>query len=95
MDLGGTLLALLGKCNAPSWTRDGRWLIGMDDRDDGHQVISSELVFVSVDGKASGALTSTNDVMEMYPDCSPVDNRIAYATLSGEVFVLTYQEEGR
>jgi len=95
MDLGGALLALLGKCNAPSWTRDGRWLIGMDDRDDGHQVISSELVFVSVDGKSSGALTASSDVMEMYPDCSPVDNRIAYATLSGEVFVLTYQEEGR
>jgi hypothetical protein len=94
-DLEGNLLALLGRCNAPSWTHDGRWIVGMDDRDDGHRVISSDLVFVSPDGIRSGYLTATDDEMEMFPDCSPVDNRIAYATLAGQVYVLTYQEEGR
>jgi hypothetical protein len=67
----------------------------MDDRDDGPRVISSDLVFVSPDGIRSGYLTATDDEMEMFPDCSPVDNRIAYATLAGQVYVLTYQEEGR
>jgi len=94
-DLEGNLLALLGRCNAPSWTHDGRWIVGMDDRDDGYKVIASDLVFVSPDGMHTGRLTATEDVMEMFPDCSPVDNRIAYATLAGQIYVLTYQEEGR
>ena len=94
-DLEGTLLALLGRCNAPSWTWDGRWIVGMDDRDDGHQITGSDLIVVAPDGTRAGRLTATDDVAEMFPACSPVDNRIAYATLEGQIHVLRYGEEER
>jgi len=94
-DLDGAVLALLGKCNTPSWTHDGRWIIGMDDRDDGHRVIASELVYVSPDGVRSGRLTATEERKELFPSCSPVDKRIVFSTLDGRVYLLTYQEEGR
>ena len=94
-DLDGAVLALLGKCNAPSWTHDGRWIIGMDDRDDGHRVTASDLVYLSPDGVRSGRLTATEERKEMFPSCSPVDRRIVFSTLDGRVYLLSYQEEGR
>jgi Tol biopolymer transport system component len=91
----GTLLARLGKRDAPCWTRDGRWIVYMMDKDDGHRIQSSDLYAVSSDGTRTVQLTSTDDVIELYPQCSPVDNRISYSTLDGRVRVLTYAEEGK
>ncbi|MGB5872570.1 MAG: hypothetical protein WBH56_02495, partial [Bacteroidota bacterium] len=70
-DLQGKVLARLGKRNAPAWTRDGRWIIYMNDTDDGHRITGSDIHFVSADGLESGRLTFTEDSFEMYPHCSP------------------------
>ena len=40
-----------GRANAPSWMRSGGWLVSMDDRDDGHRVLSSDLCAVDRAGK--------------------------------------------
>jgi Tol biopolymer transport system component len=94
-DLNGAVSAQLGRRDAAVWTRDGKWLIYMDDRDDGHRILSSELYCISPDGQRVAQLTDTRDLAEMYPQCSPTEDRIACSTLSGGILVLTYREEGR
>ncbi|MBM4167697.1 MAG: hypothetical protein FJ215_00860 [Ignavibacteria bacterium] len=94
-DLSGIVLAQLGRRNAPSWTRDGRWIVYMDDRDDGHRIVSSDIMAISPDGKQVARLTSTGDQIELFPSCSPIENKIVYATLRGEIYLLTYEEGPR
>jgi Tol biopolymer transport system component len=94
-DLNGNVLARLGRRDAPAWTRDGNWIVFMDEKDDGHTVLSSDIGMISADGARLVRLTDTPDVLEMNPQCSPRDNRIVFNTASGEVRVLTYTEGGR
>jgi len=85
----------IGRRDAPDWTRDGRWLVYMADREDGHTLRSSEIAYVSRDGKVGGTLTSGSGRIEMYPKCSPVDDAIVCSTLGGEILVITYSEASR
>jgi Tol biopolymer transport system component len=85
----------IGRRDAPSWTRDGKWLVYMADKDDGHAIRSSEIAFISTDGRVGGRLTSTSRRIEMYPQCSPVDDRIVCSTLGGEILVITYAGASR
>lgn len=94
-DLDGKILARLGRCNAPAWTRDGHWVVYMDDRDDGHRLLSSEIFCVSADGSVRVKLPGTGGPMLMYPQCSPLENKIACTTPEGEIFMITYKEEGQ
>lgn len=94
-DAGGTNPLRIGRRDAAVWTRDGRWLVYMDDRDDGHRVTGSEIACVSPDGKVTAQITSTPGVMEMYPRCSPVDDLIVCSSLEGEIIILRYAEAGR
>ena len=91
-DLEGTVSTQLGKKDAAVWTRDGKWLVYMDDKDDGHRILSSELYCVSPDGKHTTQLTDTRDVVELYPQCSPTEDMIVCSTLGGEIYLLTYKE---
>ena len=99
MDRGAFIVSIDGKnivrirrCNAPIWSRSGNWVIGMEDIDNGHTIIGSEIIAVSADGKTKLHLTETTDRMEMYPSCSPTENKILVTTSVGEVFMLTYEE---
>jgi Tol biopolymer transport system component len=94
-DVNGTHVVMIGHCDAPSWTRSNRWIISMDDRDDGQQLISSDLVATSRDGAKRISLTSTTDLMEMFPQCSPTENRIVCSTADGKILLLDYEEAGR
>jgi Tol biopolymer transport system component len=94
-DLQGKVLVRLGKRNAPAWSRDGGWIIYMNDTDDGHRITGSELHVVSADGLESGRLTFTEEIFEMYPHCSPVENRMVCSTAQGEILLLTYEEGAR
>jgi len=94
-DLSGIVLSQLGRRNAPVWTRDGKWIVYMDDRDDGHQITSSDIYAISREGKQISRLTSTEDTIEMFPNCSPTENKIVFATLRGEIFILSYEEAAR
>jgi len=93
-DLNGAGIVMLGRRDAPTWTRDGRWIIAMADEDDGQQILKSEIIFVAPDGATSGTLTNSPDIIELFPSCSPTENKILCSTPAGEVFLLTY-EEGR
>ena len=93
--LRGSVLARLGKRNAAVWTRNSKWLIYMKDNDDGHNITSSDLFCVSPNGNISRQLTFSKNAIELYPQCSPVENKIVCNTLDGEILVLTYAEAKR
>lgn len=88
----GTNVQRLGKCNAPSWTYDGKWIIGMDDKDDGHTIYGSEIIAVSPDGKNRYNLTESFDGIALYPSSSTTEAKILFNTIDGEVFILSYEE---
>jgi len=94
-DLNGKVLARLGKRNAAVWTRDGKWLISMNDKDDGHTITSSDLYCISPDGKIARQLTRTDNTVELFPQCSPTENKIVCSTLDGGILLLTYEEAKR
>jgi Tol biopolymer transport system component len=94
-DLDGTVRSELGKKDAAVWTRDGKWLVYMDDKDDGHRILSSELYCTSPDGGTVVQLTDTENVVELYPQCSPTENKIVCSSLRGGIYLLTYKEVGQ
>ena len=90
-DLEGNVLARLGRRDAAVWTRDGNWLVYMNDRDDGRKMLGSEICAVSADGTQTLQLTATSGVMEMNPSCSPVENKIVCSG-DGALYVISYEE---
>jgi Tol biopolymer transport system component len=94
-DLAGNVQAMLGRRSAPAWTRDGKWIVFMDDRDDGHRILSSDLYALRPDGSDVTRLTDDDSVIEMYPQCSSSDNLIVFNSLEGKVYLLRYEEGSR
>ncbi len=85
-DLSGNVMHDLGRINAPRWFND-RLVIGMDDKDDGHRITSSELVYYSLGDRKRVSLTSTPDRSEMFPFATG-NRRIAFCTDNGEIFIM-------
>jgi Tol biopolymer transport system component len=87
-DLDGNIIANLGRFDAPEWLSNGI-IVGMDDKDDGYKVLSSDIICYSLATKTIKKLTSTTDVEEMYPLPFYDGKRIVYQTLDGELFVMS------
>lgn len=85
-DTDGTILYDLGRINAPRWFND-RIVIGMDDKDDGHRITESELVYYSLGDKKRVTLTSTPDRSEMFPFAAG-NRQIAFCTDNGEIYIM-------
>ena len=85
-DTEGKILHDLGRINAPRWFSD-RLVIGMDDRDDGHRITSSELVYYSLNEKKRVVFTSTPGMSEMFPFAAG-NRHIAFCTDNGEIYLM-------
>ena len=83
----GKNVTSLGKLNAPSWAGN-RYVVGMDDRDDGEKLISSSLIITSIDGKLRKKLETPTGINAMYPSASKDASRIAFNTDRGEVYLM-------
>jgi Tol biopolymer transport system component len=83
----GTDVKSLGKLNAPVWLND-KWVVGMNDKDDGDFVISSEIVAATVDGKVRKVLEIPQVKIAMYPSASADGKRIAFNSEKGEIYIL-------
>ena len=70
----------IAKGMAPSWSPDGAWITFMYSEDDGHQITSSEIYTIAVDGTQLTNITRTEEVMEMNPQWSPDGSWIVYDT---------------
>jgi Tol biopolymer transport system component len=86
-DTEGKILHHLGRVDAPRWLNDNI-VIGMDDRDDGHRITSSELVYYSLPQKSRKILTRTPDRAEVYPRPFDSGSRIAFSTVEGGIYVM-------
>jgi Tol biopolymer transport system component len=85
-DLEGTVLASLGNLNAPAWYGD-RYVVGMEDKDDGVVMTSSKIVIMSLDGKIKQTLSDAHEIA-IYPAASFVSGNIAYSSDKGQLRVL-------
>lgn len=83
----GRILYDAGKINAPKWLNDNI-IIGMDDKDDGHRVVSSEIVYYSLPAEKRSYLTDTGNRTEMYPIPFPGGKKLAFCTDKGEIFIM-------
>ncbi len=86
-DLEGNILVELGYANAPQWSPDGRWVVYMTDKDDGHFITESEIWVSSADGKRKIQITNTKDIHEMYPSWSTDNKNIFFCTDKGEIYI--------
>ena len=87
-DLSGNIISDLGYLNASKWLSNN-WVVGMKDIDNGNAVTSSEIHAVSADGQKTIQLTQTDNIVKMYPDCSPENSKIVYHTLGGDIYLMT------
>jgi Tol biopolymer transport system component len=92
-DLNGNIEFSLGYANAPKWSPDGRWISYMDDKDDGHQYLSSEIYITSIDGENRFRLTEGESI-DMFPSWSPDSRKIAFHTIRGEIYLINLQFDG-
>ncbi len=77
---GSGLYKNLGKGIATGWSPDCKYVLAfLDESADGHQVSNSELYLLAADGSGNWRLTTTADVIEMWPSWNPVKNQIAFA----------------
>lgn len=88
-DTSGIILRELGRLNAPEWISNNL-IVAMNDVDDGHRVISSDICCYSLVSNKLYNLTRSDDIIEMYP--LPLSNRniIACQTSEGELFLIHY-----
>ncbi len=88
-DLKGKLISKLGYYDAPSWTKDGKWIICHKEKVENDSIASSDLFAISVDAKKVIQLTNT-DQIELYPETSLTVNEIVCHTKNGKIILLKF-----
>lgn len=86
----GTNPISLGKLGAPVWLNNN-WVVGMDDKDDGEKVLSSQLIAATINGKVRQTITTPTGVIAMYPGTSADGSRIAFNTEKGDLYLLSIE----
>jgi len=84
-DMDGNILANLGVLNAPVWMNND-WVLGMHDSDDGHVLISSDVVTVNIPSGKRFNLTAISEEIAIYPKVSPDNAKIVFHSPKGEIF---------
>lgn len=88
-DFDGQILNELGKLNHPSWSPKGDYVIGMDDKDDGVKILSSDIiVYDLVRDKRFNITISDNDIA-LYPSWGATKYSVLYNTLDGRTYKLS------
>jgi hypothetical protein len=83
-DLNGKIIANLGYLNAPVWYNDV-WVVGMNDKDDGHRLLSSEVLMKHLYNGNSTRLSETGE-KAMYPTAAA--GKVAWHTEAGKIQVV-------
>jgi Tol biopolymer transport system component len=76
----------IGEGNSPSFLPDGSGVAYFVSRDDGHNIIGSDIYLSSTDGQNVSNLTQTEGTSEVEPSISPDGTRVAYE-VDGQVYV--------
>jgi Tol biopolymer transport system component len=89
-DINGENPVSLKKLNAPTWLNN-EWVIGMNDKDDGDQVITSEIIAVTINGKIRQTLTTPFAKIAMYPAASADGKQIAFNSEKGQIYIMNIE----
>ena len=92
VDLNGEIIAELGRLHAAKWSVDGKWIIGMNDYDDGHQYTSSKIVISSANGKTRQELELVNQKIALSPSMSSDNTKIVFNNEKGQIFILNLEK---
>ncbi|HPT30969.1 MAG TPA: hypothetical protein PLW67_03975, partial [Prolixibacteraceae bacterium] len=85
----GILIKELCNLEAPVWAGED-FVAGMVTKDDGHKVISAEIVLVDLkSGKKQKV--SPEGVKAMYPSVAPAAGKLAFHSEKGEIYMVTYR----
>ena len=84
-DLNGKIVADLGKVRAAKWL-DNSVIVGMNDTDNGHVIVSSEIVATTLDGKRQ--VLTDSALTAMYPYPSANGKKIVFSTNEGETYMI-------
>jgi len=85
-DLKGNIIASLGYLNAPVWY-DNEFVVGMQDKDDGQDIIESKVIIKNLSGKITKQLSGSKQIA-MFPTASSIAKKVAYNTIDGDIYVL-------
>jgi len=78
----------LGEGYAASWSPDGTHILCNVSKDDGHQILTSDLYLIRVADGHRIRLTATPEVLEAYASWAPDGARIAYGDIrTGTIYV--------
>lgn len=87
-DSKGENIINLGRLHAAKWSKDGQWIIGMNDFDNGHQYTNSQIIMISPNGKNRQILDLKNIKIALYPDLSEDNSKIVFNTETGKIYIL-------
>ena len=85
-DIDGKNPVALGYLNMPKWVGN-KCIIGMTNKDDGHEVISSSIDVVTVDGKTRQTLTPAS-MIAMFPSVTADGKIAAFSADNGEIYLM-------
>ena len=87
-DLQGNIISRPGtsRMEAPVWFGDNH-IVAMNATDDGHQISSSQIVLMTLDGSQTQALTRP-ETMSMFPSACGTASKVVYNTIDGRLYQL-------
>ncbi len=85
-DHEGKEIIELGRLRAVKWSPDGKWLVGMEDLDDGKKFTQSNLFLISADGKIKRNLTQHSNIISLYPSFSADSKKVIFNDENGKVY---------
>lgn len=84
-DLSGKIIAKLAYLNAPVWYND-KFVVGMQDKDNGDVVTSSIILMISIDTKIKKQISNPSHIA-INPSAAGKAGKIAYSTLNGRIVI--------
>ncbi len=88
MDTNGNVISELGEIHYPRFSPDGKWVVGMNDKDDGYKFTSSDIVLINLKTLRKFNITNTKEKIEMYPEWSHKGNEVTFNDLDGNIYIV-------
>ncbi|HEB61534.1 MAG TPA: hypothetical protein ENI82_00125 [Bacteroidetes bacterium] len=94
-DLTGKTVADLGRLHAPKWSKDGKFIVGMNDYDDGQKYTKSDILMIDTKTKKKTNLTGNSEVIALYPDIDNSDKKVIYQNEEGRIYLMELKKDSK